>query len=277
MTKFLVAMMVAMVTMLAASCGDTETIYEDSVPMEVTGVVEFVPPPDTCLTNDDCDDLQICHLSDAYTKKAGYKISICILGCKGEFMPVENEDGTSANPKKPGTDTCQRFGDTTLYCDVGNTNECKEYTVEEPVVDPTDPDPDVTPEPDVEPTDGDNTEVMCCYDPADIAAQGTKLYGDFSYSTSTPTNPEGWKQAPNLDIKSDGCFSMMVCMGNVYKGFWVDMTRGLWPDDDTEIPANFWVGESAKPEACYIGGKSVQVGKFDAGWELGPAVSADRQ
>jgi hypothetical protein len=204
-------------------------------------------------------------MNEPATEECGYLVMQCRIGCDAELETIANEDGTSETVKVEDTDTCQRFGEFEMFCDM-QSHMCKEYAAEEPVVDPTDP------EPVVEPTDGANTEVKCCYDPQNL--QGG-LYGVFSYSTSTPTNPEGWQQSPDLDIKNDGCFSFLVDMGLVYKGFWVDMTREIYPDDDTEIPDDFWVGEAAKPTTCYVAGKKVGVGKFDAGWELGQA--ADRQ
>jgi len=269
MTKYL-AMVVMAVAMLAAACGDETTVIDGPVPVQMEGPVVNYDVP-VCTSDADCGDLELCMLDPAATESVGHKIMVCVIGCKAEMQTVKNEDGTSSTDWVEGSDTCQRFGDTTLYCDL-STHLCKEYAVAEPVVDPTEPDPDVTPDP-VEPdpvTEG-NTEVRCCYDPQDLEVG---LYGVFAYSTSTPTNPEGWKQSPNLDVKEDGCFSMLVDMDLVYMGFWVDLTRGLYPDDATEIPDDFYVATAAKPEACYIGGKVVSIGKFDAGWELGPAVSS---
>lgn len=259
MKTFLFAMMVAMVTMLAAACGDTETVYEDSVPTEITGVVEFVPPPETCISNEDCDEMEICQLSDKYTEKAGFMVSICILGCDAEFAPVKNEDGTSSVTKVEGTDTCQRDGNMDLYCDKGKSNLCKEYTVEEPVVEPTEP------EPDVEPTETEMTELMCCYD-----GHVTGLYGAFAWSMSTPTDPEKWTGVRDLSLDASGCFNTLVDMNTVFLGFWVDMTYGPSKgksDEDIE-----WVATALKPAECYIDGEAAQIGGFNNGWKFGLAA-----
>jgi len=266
MKKFLFAMVAMMVLGLAASCGDTDTVVEGAMPVEIVGPVVNYDVP-VCTSDADCGDDELCMLDSAATESVGHTIMVCVIGCDAELETVEvqNEDGTSSTvtTKVEGTDTCQRFGDTTLYCDLAS-HECKEYSAEEPVVEPE----PVELEPVVEPTDV-NTEVKCCYDPQDIEAG---LYGVFAYSISSSENPAGWQQTPDLDIKADGCFSVKVDMDLVFEGFWVDMTRGLYPEDGTEIPDDFFVAEAAKPTACYIGGQSVLIGKFDAGWELGSAV-----
>lgn len=266
MKKFLVATVVLMVTMLAAACGDETTEVQGPVPVEMQGPVVNYDVP-VCTSDADCGDDELCMLDSNATDSVGHTIMVCVIGCDAELETVEvqNEDGTSSTEtsKVEGTDTCQRFGDTTLFCDL-TSHECKEYASEEPVVEPTEPEPV-----ELEPVAESDTEVKCCYDPQDL---DSGLYGVFAYSTSTSTNPEAWQQAPNLEIKEDGCFSFSVDMELVFEGFWVDLTRGLYPDDGTEIPDDFFVAEAAKPEACYIGGKKVNIGKFDAGWEMGPAV-----
>ena len=260
MKKFLFAVAVMMVTMLAAACGDTETVYEDPIPYEQVGpVVNVNYDLPTCLDNDDCDETELCMLLPDVTEEVGYSVYGCKGGCDAEFLPVKNEDGTSYNPKKPGTDTCQRYGNMELFCDKGGSNECKEYTVDEPVVDLTEPEPPV-----VEP-ETNMAELMCCYD-----GHLTGLYGAFAWSMSTPTDPEKGTGMRDLSLDASGCFNTLVDMDTVFLGFWVDMTYG--PSKDKADEDIEWVATALKPAECYIEGEVAQIGGFNNGWKFGLAA-----
>ncbi|MEK7512312.1 MAG: hypothetical protein AAB575_04870 [Patescibacteria group bacterium] len=261
---------------VVAGCGDTTV--DGPVPIEGTIGTEPAGPQvtynkDTCNDNADCGSDELCTVDPAATKAVGYTIQVCVKGCDAELetidTDVKSEDGTSFTAKETvkvdGTDTCQRLGDETVYCDLA-VHECAKYETTEPTPDPTKP----TPEP-TEPTPTEETSfalVRCCYD-----GDTSGLYGQFAWSTSTAAAPEKWEAARDLEFDWKGCFSTSVDLAKVTIGFWVDATVG--PHDGVPADEVVWKGSSLKPASCYVGGESTEVGSFEDnfGWPLYDAAS----
>lgn len=258
MKQYLFVLVAMMVLGLAASCGDETTTINGPVPVEMQGPVVNYDVP-VCTSDADCGDLELCMLDATATESVGHTIMVCVIGCDAELETIEvkNEDGTSSQvtSKVEGTDTCQRFGDTSLFCDL-TSHECKEYSAEEPVVEPT--------EPVVEPETA-MTELMCCYD-----GHLTGLYGAFAWSMSTPTDPEKWTGVRDLSLDASGCFNTLVDMNTVFLGFLVDMTYG--PSKGKSDEDIKWVATALKPTECYIDGEAAQIGGFNNGWKFGLAA-----
>ena len=249
---------------VAAGCGDTTV--PGPVPVEGTITTEAGGPQvvynkTTCNDNTDCKASELCTVDPDATKDVGYTIMVCKLSCDAKLETIEidvaNEDGTSFVAsevvKVEGTDTCQRLGDLTVYCDL-EVRECKAYeTSESPVVEPM-------PE---EPTSESTEEtsfalVRCCYD-GDVAG----LYGQIAWSTSASADPDSWAAARDLEFDWKGCFDSYVDLDKVTIGFWADVTTGIAEE-------NKWVGSAQKPTTCLVDGESVAVGAFepDYGWPL---------
>jgi hypothetical protein len=257
---------------IAAGCGDTKV--DGPVPIEGTittepGGPQVVYNKETCNVNADCGYDELCTLDPSATKAVGYTIQVCVAGCDAELetvdTEVENEDGTSFIStevvKVAETDTCQRLGDETGFCDL-STHECSKYeTPESPVVDPTPEESEsvlTEPEGVVE-----MTSVTCCYD-GDVAG----LYGQLAWSTSTSADPDSWEAARDLEFNWKGCFNSSVDLGMVTIGFWADVTVGTHEGkaaDEVE-----WKGASMKPSECLVDGEPVSVGPFEPnyGWPL---------
>lgn len=262
MKQFLVAMVVLMVSMLATACGDTETTIDGPVPVTIEGTVLFESCESDCVTDADCGAQELCLMNEPATGECGYLVMQCRIGCDAKLETTTNEDGTSTTNKVEGSDTCQRDGDISLFCDLGS-HMCKEYMAEE--TDVVEPDTDVTPEPDVTPIEPNMAEIECCY-----GSHTTGLYGAFAWSMSTPDDPEKWTGIRDLTLDKDGCFSAEVDMDTVFLGFWADLTVGPAKgkaDDDI-----VWVGDEMKPYACSIGGVGSSVGGWNLGWKFGPAA-----
>jgi len=253
MKKLMVAMMVLAVAMvLAASCGDTETVVKGAQKVEVQGTVHVQMCASDCVTNDDCGDYELCVIDKDSSKACGHEISNCRQKCTGEMETVENEDGTSFTDWVEGTDTCQRFGDTSLYCDLVS-GKCKEYTPAEEPTDVVEPEP-VEPEPVDEPK-GDK-EIECCYPAGDF----TGLYGGFGWSESTLVDPEACNGTRNREIDENGCFRATVNMGNVFGGvLYSGLHKGLYTTDEAANKAIPWVEDKFGQPTCTIGAVSAKV------------------
>ncbi|MBI5077343.1 hypothetical protein HZB94_03095 [Candidatus Falkowbacteria bacterium] len=258
----------------AAGCGD-ETI-KGKVPVE--GSVSIDGPVvmyegDLCVTNDDCEAQKVCQMDLAASESVGYSIFVCVIGCDAELatetVEVENEDGTSTSETKTvkieDTDTCQRFEDTTMYCDLVS-HTCKEYEVEVPTepVEPTPEEPGVIEAP--------LTAVSCCYD-GDL----TGLYGQLAWSTATGEDPEAWEAARDLKFDAEGCFSAELALEFVTLGFWVDLTLG--PHDGKPADEVLWAGETLKPTKCFVGEETSPPGDFekDFGWPFYTAAEEEEK
>lgn len=257
---------------VAAGCGDTTV--DGPVPIMGTIGVEAAGPQvtynkDTCNDNADCGSDELCTVDPAATKAVGYTIQVCVKGCDAELQTIEtdeqNPDGTSYKAsevvKVEGTDTCQRTGDLTKFCDL-TTHECKAYEAVEPTPEPTEPTPEPTEPTEPEPTEETSlTLVRCCYD-GDV----TGLYGQLAWSTSTTADPDSWGTADDLSFDGNGCVDANVDLYKVTIGFWIDVTTVIRED---ATPAD-WIGSSMKPTACTVGDESNSLGEFEqgAGWQF---------
>lgn len=266
-TLVLVLVLCCSVLGVAAGCGDTS--IDGPVPIMGTVGTEPAGPQvtynkDTCNDNADCGSDELCTVDPAATKAVGYTIQVCVLGCDAELETVEteieNKDGTSFTSsevvKVEGTDTCQRNGGTTVYCDL-STHECTKYED----VTPTEPTPEPT-EPSPEPM-AELTQVTCCYD-GDV----TGLYGQLAWSTATSADPESWGAARDLEFDQYGCFGAQIDLEKVTLGFWVDTTVG--PHDGIPAEDVVWKGDTLKPKGCMVDGPGVAIGEFetDYGWPI---------
>lgn len=96
----------------------------------------------------------------------------------------------------------------------------------------------------VTPSEGDSCiMVEVCYDPSLVMSD---MRGNLAWSEGNKSSND-WSHSLgyNLDIGSDGCFS--VCAEVVCKGFWTDLTRG--PAEN-----NLWQGDSIKPLRATVNG-----------------------
>lgn len=265
MKKVVSVLCVLVVALFAASCGD-ETI---DGPVPVEGSVSIDGPVviydgETCVTNDDCESQKICQMDISATESVGYTVMVCVIGCDAELGTIEtvvkNEDGTSTSEKDTvkveGTDTCQRFGDTTLYCDL-TSHTCKEYEeVEEPAV-PEEPAPE--PEEPLGVIEAPLTAVSCCYD-GDLEV----YYGQLAWSTASADDPVAWEAARDLKFDVEGCFSTELNLEIVTLGFWVDLTLG--PHDGKSSDEVQWAGNTLKPRQCSVGDEETPTGVFEEGF-----------
>lgn len=252
------------------ACGPNEVYVDGTMPVEVDGsvaILECLGAGD-CFENSDCTDTdRICLPLEDVSVKCGFAVAKCVIGCDAKFetVTVTNEDGTSKEEvvKVAGTDTCQRTGDLTKFCDVTGNRLCKAYEEPEQPVKPDEPKPTPTAE---------MTQLKCCYFVADNGLVG--LYGQMAYSTATVAEPEAWKAARDMQIGTDGCFVAEVDLTTVTKGFWVDLTVG--PAEGKAAEDVVWLGSSMKPTKCFIGEGEAEatIGSFEQnyGWPFGDAT-----
>ena len=273
MKKCLVSVSVSVLVLcavlgVAAGCGDTAVDGPVPVSGSITtepGGPQVVYNKETCNVNADCGHDELCTLDPSATKAVGYTIQVCVVGCDAELETIEtdvvNEDGTSFTAsevvKVAGTDTCQRDGDLTVFCDLA-VHECKAYEATEPAPDPTPEEPTPT-----EPEVANLTQIRCCYD-----GDTSGLYGQIAWSTASDADPDSWVAARDLEFDWKGCFNSSVDLGKVTIGFWADVTVGT--HDGKPADEVVWKGSSLKPASCYVDGDPAAVGAFepDFGWPL---------
>lgn len=250
-----------LVAAFAAGCGDSE--IEGPVPVEGSVSVDgpiVMYQGDLCITNDDCGAQKVCQMDLSASDSVGYTVMVCVIGCDAELKTekIENKDGTSETKtvKVSGTDTCQRFGDSTLYCDLVS-HTCKEYETEVPA-EPEEPAPEPE-EPGV--IEAPLTSVSCCYD-----GELDGYFGQLAWSMAVVADPEAWEAARDLQFDAEGCFSADVDLTLVTLGFWVDLTVG--PHDGKASSEMTWAGASMKPRQCSVGEEATPPGEFekDYGW-----------
>lgn len=239
-----------------------------------TVVVEEV----ACTSNGDCKADQLCVLDLAASDVAKHTIMVCVLGCDADLETKVNPDGTSVTEKVAGTDTCQRAGDLTKFCDL-TTHLCKEYVVKEP--EPVKPD---------EPKPVDTVkfiQLKCCFDRSSMKVG---MFAQLAWSTSSPENPENFATDADLTVK-DGCVESTekIERAKVFLGYWIELTQGKaqdWVDfdgdkvkDDNEIVEGEWLGAGEnnefKPESCTIDGLEVTVGAHMPSCGFGMADATD--
>jgi len=197
---------------------------------------------DQCYSDEDCDFDQTCKVNAKASKELGFEVSRCEKGCSAEYTTVLNEDGTSVT-KKDG-DTCQRFGDETVYCDPTD-KVCVEYTTETPV-EPEDP-----------PEEPAFIKVHCCFNAQNLM-DGT-YYAQLAWSTSTVDDPQNYGSDGNLTLDENGCFTSTskVERGKYYRGFWTELTRGMASTDN-------WLGAGDNgeyaPISCEVDDVSAAIG-----------------
>ena len=254
--KKLIGMMVifGMFLVLSAGCGDDTTIIEEHV--SKTTNVDL----DTCETDDDCVlERQMCRLDADRTAAEGFGIFTCQHGCDARMLYVENEDGTSSGSKDPGTDTCQRFGNMDLYCDLFGDHECKEYS--DVVID----DPTV---PVIEPVvQSEVRYVEYCYSGGSFMG----LWGQIAWSEATQSAPDAWKPGRDLDISvlngSFGCFGTNVIWADALtetgmKVFYADMTRGKHVGIQAVDALLEWLNVNWYPDFCTVDGEPGVLGDY---------------
>ena len=250
MKKLISLLCVMCMATVFVACGDetTEVIgYPDG------GVVKNLGYDlDVCVTHDDCGERQLCTVDMDVTEAAGFTVMVCVTACDAELATVEtqNEDGTSSSvtTKVEGTDTCQRYENMDLFCDMSK-HVCAEYTMEEP-----EPTPEPTPVPTPEPIDDGLRYVEYCYSGGSFAG----LWGQIAWIESTPYDPEAWKPGRDLTIV-DGCFGTTVIWAEVlieegYKTFYSDMTNGVHTGNAAIDSALMWLAMNWYPDTCSVDG-----------------------
>lgn len=263
MRKILVSVFAMALVMMAAGCGDTETVVEGTAKTEVVGAVTSIDI-DNCTSNAQCEIDEVCEEVDEFVSSQDkvVPVSMCVFGCDATLdkQTVVNPDGTSVTVifKVEGTDTCQRDGTTTLTCDMKTDSATFRQCIEnrgEPVVDPVEPTPEVT----------GVRFVEYCYSGG--AFDG--LWGQISWSESTVLDPDAWKPGRDLDI-TNGCFGTNVIWADVlteagFKTFYADLTEGKHTGNKEVDAALVWLGANWYPDTCAVDGVPGVLGEFVQG------------
>jgi len=247
MHKFWLIAAVAFATATTAC----DMAVDGPVPVRVDGAVVMYSE-ETCSSDDDCQSTELCSVDLAASLSVGHTVSVCVAACYANW--VSSQDGTVT--KLAGSDTCQRFGEKKLFCAPESAGEqaftCLEQVDEEAVPSP--------------PSDGGEGEadvatIQCCY-----AGQLTGLFGQFSWSESTLSDPEAWNSVRDQSIGPDGCFSTTVDLAVVAEGFWADLTVG--PAQGKPAQEVVWKGATMRPTKCFVDGLEVPIGDFqpNLGW-----------
>jgi len=208
-----------------------------------------------------------CVLSDGVTDSRGMTTLVCVAEC--EVDTVVHADGSV--DIVPGTDSCDRFGQTEFFCDP-TIHLCRTLTKEEKKAEK---EADDACEGEGEGEGEDPTpaigsvEIECCYERS-IASQG--YFGAFGWGPAGAVGADRvFAPARNLSVSStSGCFHAVIDQSVVTIGYWVDPVLGRWTSDRTAV----WDDCRHQPRACYIDGESVTVGtcQHGKGWPFGPAA-----
>src|SRR3989339_1715411 len=124
--------------LFAFGCGKDNVVdVNGTLPVDVSGANNTaVWDPDQCFSDEDCSYDKLCVLAEGASEDLEFDVYRCEAGCDVEFFTVMNEDGTGATTKDG--DSCQRDGDTTVFCHPQQF-VCTPYTVEPEPVDPVEP------------------------------------------------------------------------------------------------------------------------------------------
>lgn len=256
----LIALCLAFLATLSG-CGKDNTIdVKGTLPVDVNGANNVATwDPDQCFSDEDCSYDKLCVIAERASEDLEFDVYRCEAGCDVEFFTVMNEDGTGATTKDG--DSCQRDGDTTVFCHPQQF-VCTPYTVEPEPVDPVEPPP-------AKPL---FKKVHCCFDAA-VLEEG--MYAQLAWSTANTANPSNFGKDGDLELDQYGCFTSTKKVENAtyYQGFWTELTRGKvqdWTDkdqdgivDEGEIIEGQWIGALENgaylPLTCEVDDVSVTV------------------
>lgn len=267
MRTLIVTLFLATLANLVACASDTETTISGTPNVNVDGNVNTTGgnhvadwDPSQCFSDEDCGFNELCVIAPEASEQLGLDVYRCEAGCDAKFSTILNEDGTSVTSK--AGDSCQRFNDLSVYCDMDAEGGpvCTKYTVP-PVEEP------------VEPVLPQFVKVSCCFNAAVISET---MFAQLAWSTSEADNPKGFGKDGDISLDDNGCFVSegKVARANLYLGFWTELTDGTAADGQ-------WLGSGSHneyaPSNCTVDDIAVDIGAHmqSCGFGLGDAVLED--